>query len=173
MSKSVQISTRLTDQDALFLADLQIAGAQTPSDKVRALIEEARRRSDGSHDYKTSLAWLRDVVAPALDRVRTAELEHGTHSELVFVLVEWAAEVLACALAHAPSEGAGPDALLRLERLLADRAFRGVDAVLRLAVTRRAPCYDRDVLRARAGELAELAALVTRGAQGPKGDSDG
>ena len=49
-SKSVPLSVRVSPDDARFISQIDIAGAATPSDKVRALLADARKRREGFSD---------------------------------------------------------------------------------------------------------------------------
>jgi len=49
--KKIQVGARITEEDADFLNLLKINGANTPSDKLRAIIEEARQRREYSQDF--------------------------------------------------------------------------------------------------------------------------
>src|SRR5690606_603829 len=93
--KTSQISTRVTQADADFLAGLTLEGATTPSDKVRALITEARRRREELGDYKGSLRQVRDLIGPATAAILEAENTSSAHSAVVLPLVDWLAEALA------------------------------------------------------------------------------
>ena len=80
--KTSQISTRVTQADADFLAGLTLEGATTPSDKVRALITEARRRREELGDYKGSLRQVRDLIGPA-----TAAILEAHDAQMVGVAI--------------------------------------------------------------------------------------
>ena len=49
--KTVPLSVRVTDADAEFLARLDIAGATTPSEKLRALLTAERTRGEGAGEF--------------------------------------------------------------------------------------------------------------------------
>lgn len=159
--KTSQISTRVTQADADFLAGLTLEGATTPSDKVRALITEARRRREELGDYKGSLRQVRDLIAPATAAILEAENASHTHSALVLPLVDWMAEALAFTLSHVPSGPEGSAAgLAELEQGLADRSVRWAQALLRLAITQEAETYDPRVVDARVAPVLALARVV-------------
>jgi hypothetical protein len=161
--KTVQLSTRVTDSDSAFLASLEIDGAQTPSDKLRALIEDARKRREGTRDYKAGLRLVEDMLAPALERIRGAENRTEQHSELVNNVITWITETLAFVMSRSPDQHLPPeegDELSSLERGLADRAFLLIESVLRLGVTGEAPCYDRKAIAKRMPQVVELVQLI-------------
>ena len=52
MAKTVPISVRVSNEDAEFIATLQIDNAVTPSDKVRSLIKEAKQKKERVVSYE-------------------------------------------------------------------------------------------------------------------------
>ena len=75
--KTVPLSVRVTDADAEFLARLDIAGATTPSEKLRALLTAERTRGEGAGDPHRSFEIIRDLLRPAQRGIRLAEAEQG------------------------------------------------------------------------------------------------
>lgn len=173
-TKNIQLSTRVTDEDAAFLARLEIEGAETPSDKIRALIAEARRRHEGRRDYRTALHRVSDLLGPVEADVRAAEHVTQAHSELVRMVSDWLTETFAFLVSQGQEEAGGAKksaALLEAtERGIADRVFRLIESVLRLGVTGEAPCYDKSTISERLGPVLELLEVIravrARGAQG-------
>jgi hypothetical protein len=173
-TKNIQLSTRVTDEDAAFLARLEIDGAETPSDKIRALIGEARRRHEGKRDFRTALQRVSDLLAPVEADVRLAEHATRSHSELIRITSDWLAETIAFLVSQGQEEPGGVkknNALLdATERGLADRVFRLMEAILRLGVTGEAPCYNRAAISERLGPILELLEVIraarARGAAG-------
>jgi len=161
-SRSIPISVRITPEDAEFIAAMDVAGASTPSDKVRAVLGEARRRRMESRDYPGCLAMLQEMLSPALRNLRQAELDHGMHSELVALLGEWLPEVMAVLIASAAEVGPAEteESLHEVEAAVADRVFRLIDAVLRLGITRTCRGYDPEVISSRLGSALELAQVA-------------
>ena len=47
--KSVNLSVRLSQSDARFLKGLSVPNAETVSEKLRLIIDRARRREEGTH----------------------------------------------------------------------------------------------------------------------------
>ncbi|HYD41905.1 MAG TPA: hypothetical protein VEB43_13840 [Anaeromyxobacter sp.] len=160
-SKNIQLSTRITEEDAAFLARLQVEDAHTPSDKVRALIAEARRRHEARRDYRSALERAHELLGSVLADLRTAEHAAGLHSELVRAVADWLPDTIAFLLSETAPAGGGRgkdpgEALRATERGLADRTFRLVEAVLRLGVTEAAPCYDPAAISARVDPVLAL-----------------
>ncbi|MDJ0789007.1 MAG: hypothetical protein QNK05_19545 [Myxococcota bacterium] len=169
MSKSVPLSVRVPAEDAEFLARLRLDGASTPSDKVRSLLADARRRHDGFRDYASCLAMSHEMLAPTLQLVQELENRTGVHSEPVSKLAEWLPEALAFFLTTFPEDGEENDLeqIHALERGSVDRIFRLISATLRLGVTQECQAYDRSVIRQRIPPVLELADIVRAGMDMP------
>jgi len=175
-NKTVPMSVRISEADADFLSMLQIKGATTPSEKLRAIIAEARQRHSGERSYGEALALLEDIEAPALRRLRDAERVSGLHSELVLQLANWLPDAMAFLLANLPQDGEADSAAQQLRELedgLADRVFAFIEQVLRQGVTRRAPCYDPSAIRRRIEPAIELSEVIQSSMEKGKGDHNG
>lgn len=161
--KMVPVSTRISEQDVEFISQLPIEGASTPSDKIRAIIGEARRRSEGMQDYTGALQMMQELFAPVREQILTAEAKHGGHSELVLRIVEWLPDIAALLLStmNRSSHDIDSKDLISLERGAADRVFRIVESVLQMAVTRTCPCYEGGAVRNRIEPVLELAAMIS------------
>ena len=160
--KSVPISVRISDEDASFLAGLEVPGAITPSEKVRVLISNARRIRSGEIDYAGSVQAFSELLSPVERAVVIAEQETGVHSELVAVVLRWLPEMqsfLGDTGRHVRSDP-GTESLSRIEAGIADRGFGLFDHVLRLGVTVENPCYEKTAVTRRAGLVSRLFTLV-------------
>ena len=168
-NKTLPISVRISLDDATFLSGHSIAGATTPSEKIRALIREARHRQEGVRHYAEGLMVQEEQMAPALLALREAENDLGLRSEFITLVARWLPETLAYLLAHGP----GPEAkdgskdgenlretLLELEQGTADRVVSLMENVLRLAITPKNPCYDDQLVSARLESVLELCQLM-------------
>src|SRR5690606_26519836 len=114
--KSIPISTRISPEDAEFLAAWNGSDAATPSEKLRAMIAELRRQKEGAKDYSGALHVASSLIGPTLHAIRTREHEAGVHSELVTRLAEWLPECLAFLIAAAGAEEElDRNALLQIE----------------------------------------------------------
>lgn len=163
--KTVTISARIDREDADFLATVSIPRATTPSDKLRHILAAARNWQEGGNDYDKSLERIENWIAPALHRWRTAENASRKHSELVRLMAEWLPEALAYLIASVPPETRrnGEEltaGLKELEEGLTSRAFTLIDAILRLGVTGRDPCYDPNAINSRVDPVLELAEFI-------------
>jgi hypothetical protein len=155
------LSVRLSEEDSIFLAQLELEGAVTSSDKVRGLIRLARQRSERPGSFSGALAASHDALAPALRAVREAEQASHQSSGVVVGLLTAVEEFLALALST-PAEIAGAhDKMLRQEARLVDCAARMTEQMLRWAVTPNAPAYDPGVIARRVAALNDLMTLIT------------
>ncbi len=161
-NKTVPISVRLTREDADFVAQLDVDDADTPSDKLRAIIVDARKRKLGTEDYPGSLKLIQDLAAPTMRIIRASENSHHTHSELVSRVGEWLPECMAYLIAsNGPDIELDAEQLREIERDLTDRVVVLMQSVLQMAVTRRGPMYEPDVLHERIQPVLELAAVIS------------
>ena len=61
------LSARIPSDLYLWLAQLQVEGATTNSDKLRVLLGQLKRQHDGAFDYVAAHAWTRDLTARLRD----------------------------------------------------------------------------------------------------------
>src|SRR5215475_7019108 len=94
------LSARIPTEDMEWLVGLDIQGAVSPSDKLRALIAQMRRQQEGTLDYERSLSWLRDLVSPVVTSIRTLEHHNRMHSEVLTLAAEWLPQVMATFLSE-------------------------------------------------------------------------
>jgi hypothetical protein len=161
-AKTIPLSVRVSDDDSEFLASLRIDGAHTPSEKLRALIAQARARQAEGRTYESSLALMRELLEPVSQSLRARELGTRQRSELIADTLYWLPDLVAYLMAGpAPrgNKGEGRE-LLEFEAGVAHRIFRFIEAVLRLGVTTKAPCYNPDVITGDLGGTLELAQLI-------------
>ena len=160
-NKTVPISVRLTPEDAAFIAQLNVEDAHTPSDKLRAIIVDARRRKRGTEDYPASLKLVQDLVAPTLRVIRASERVHHVHSEMVSRLGEWLPECMAYLIASNGQEiELDSEQLKEIERDLAQRVLVLMQSVLQMAITRHSPMYEPDVAHQGIEPVLELAEVI-------------
>jgi hypothetical protein len=155
------VSARLSSDDLQWLSALELPGAVTPSDKLRALIAQMRKQYDGALDYSACLAWLRDVLAPFVIALRGIEHRERIHSEAVSAIIAWAPQVMATMLS---ARNFGEDDVARarqVEDALVQSCFRLAMALLRLGITPAAECYTPDVIEQHLPRVTELVQLIT------------
>jgi hypothetical protein len=164
------VSARIPNEDLEWLAALEVQGATTPSDKLRALVTQVRRQHEGAMDYGASLQWMRDLVTPLVTAVGGFEHRHGKHSEIIRLVADWVPQTMAILIADA-NLGRDPQRKApELEEKLILKLFQLVMAVLRLSVTPAADCYDPRALEKNLPQVIELAGVI---ATNRKGRADG
>jgi phage shock protein A len=167
----------LSTDDAAFLAQYRAPGATTLSEKIRAVIDETRRRDLGSGDYASSLARVDEQLAKPLNRLRGLESESGLHSEFLVQVASALPDLIAYFMVNVPvaDEQNVEQKLQKLEAGIADRVFGLMEQVLRLGVTGKSPCYDPDIVGKRAENIEKLSSYIissTLAGKG-KGQDDG
>jgi len=151
---------RVSPEDALFIESMDIAGAANPSDKVRSLLADARKRHEGFSDYSSCLGMVQEMLAPTLHRLRAAEYREGVHSELVLELAQWMPEALAFLLTGLPDEHGERGDLEAFEEGVAERLFRLIENVIRMNVTNECRGYDPAVVARRIDPVVELVNVI-------------
>jgi len=161
-AKTVTISARIPIEDAEFISQLQVNGATTPSDKLRAIIDEARRRQLGKQDYRGCMIMMQDLIAPVSTHTREQEHIRHVHSELVTRVLDWLPDTMAFVVASVNSKDIEPDAdvLKDLEDGITDRVFRLMESVLQMGITQRCPCYNRQAIQERMGPILDLTQVI-------------
>jgi hypothetical protein len=155
------LSARVSSEDVAWLASLQIDGAITPSDKLRALIGQMRKQHEGALDYAACSAWLRDLLSPAVTDVRAFEHQQRMHSAAVAAILEWAPQVMATLLSQHRFEGDGTAGAVAFEASVMQQSFQMLAALLRLGVTPGADCYAPGIIDKHLPRVLELAQLIS------------
>lgn len=161
-TKTVTISARIPHEDAEFISQLEINGAITPSDKLRALIDEARQRQESQRDYRGCMKLIQELIIPVSNYVREQEHKHHVHSEVVTRMLDWLPDALAFIMSSVTAaEPIDDGKLLRnLEDGITDRVFRLMESILQLSVTERCPCYSDTAIKERIGPILNLTRVI-------------
>ena len=142
----IPISVRISQEDADFISEFKIEGANTPSEKIRELLTQARLAHSQTHDYSTALAAQEQFFQVARRDVLHAEKEWGIHSHIVARLFEQLPDLAATLAADLPENVQAAD-LKQYECELMRRIVRLTDSILQLAVTGKGAAYDDTVLQ--------------------------
>lgn len=171
MSTQMQtLSVRVPSEDIQWLASLEVPGAVTPSDKLRALIAQMRRQHQGTMDYAACVAWLRDLLAPFVVAIREVEHRQKIHSDAINAVIEWVPQIAATLLAERRFADEGAKNVTALEDALIQRCFQLTTTLLRLGITPRAECYDPSAIERHLGRVLELADLISADRKQRKGN---
>lgn len=160
MAQMQTLSARLPIEDVEWLASIEIPGATTASDKLRALVARSRQLQESTADFQTSLAWARELVAPLLADIGAFEHREGVHSEAVRLIAEAAPQLMALLLSGRNLANNGRQNALQLEERLITRSMQLATALLRLSVTPSSPCYDPAGLDRQVLPMIELSNVV-------------
>lgn len=170
MSSQMQtLSVRVPTEDIEWLASLEVQGAVTPSDKLRALITQMRRQHQGTMDYAACLAWLRDLITPVVVALREVEHRQKIHSDALDAVIEWVPQIAATLLAAPRFRADNVAVVMELEDALIQRSFQLMTTLLRLGVTPHAECYDPSAIERRLTRVIELADLISADRKQRKG----
>lgn len=151
------LSARIPSDLYLWLAQLQVEGATTNSDKLRVLLGQLKRQHDGAFDAVTAHAWARDLTARLRESLVRIELSSGQHSEVLNAVLDHIAATLAIVVSAAPSNEVEA---AQLEDVLVRRAFALCEALLRQATTELASAHDRRVVRKHLSATVQLATTI-------------
>lgn len=170
MAAMQTVSARIPTEDLQWLATLQVQGASTPSDKLRALVAQLRRQHEGSLEYGASLQWMQDLVAPFATALGAFEHRQGKHSEVVRLISDWVPQLMALLVSE---NTLGREPLRRaqeIEEKLTARSIQLLLGILRLGITPGVDCYDPQVLEKFLPQVIELSAIIdsTRKLSGSK-----
>ncbi|MBN6066817.1 hypothetical protein HYE66_10205 [Aggregatibacter actinomycetemcomitans] len=141
----IPISVRISQEDADFIANLQIEGANTPSEKIRELLKQARQTYTQSQDYITALGRAEQFLQNAKRGLLHAEKDFGVHSHILARLFELLPDLTATLAADLPVD-IDLDGLKKYEREVMWRIVRLTDSILQLAVTGKGAAFDDNVL---------------------------
>jgi hypothetical protein len=156
------LSARIPSEDMEWLAGLDLQGAVSPSDKLRALIAQMRRQYEGTLDYERSLGWLRDLLAPFVTAIRAFEHHNRMHSEVLTLAAEWLPQVMATLLSERALGREEKSRAIDVEDIVVQRSFQFLASLMRLAVTRDAACYSPDVIERHLAPVLEIAGIVAQ-----------
>ena len=156
------LSARIPTADMEWLLSLDMQGAVSPSDKLRALIGQMRRQHDGTFDYQRSLSWLRDLVAPFVTAIRALEHQNRMHSEALTLAAETLPRIMATLLSERDLTADAKSRAMEIEEIVVQQCFQLSTSILRLAVTRDAGCYSADVFDRHVPSVLEIAEIVAQ-----------
>lgn len=160
MPSSIPLSLRISSEDAAFLAELEISGAKTPSEKVRAILAAARKQHRGSKDISQCLEIIQDMTRPALTNLRAAQADLNIRSDFIVKLYEKIPEILAELVAAEVDTGKDAKAQLKaLEVALATEVFGFIEEVINMGLTSRSRTYDHKLIRNHMEPIIEIVEL--------------
>lgn len=168
MPRSVSLSVRISDDDAAFLARYKAEGATTPSEKLRALLADARRAEVGEQDFAGRVEWCGSQMQPALNRIRNLQKQARQRSDFTVRLYERLPELLATLMTGPANTDDAAEALVDFEADVAEQAFALIEEILDLGLTKNSRTYDPALIKTRLEPVLEILDLI-RLSKLPKG----
>lgn len=159
--KTIPFSVRLSQEDAEFIAKLEVRDASTPSDKIRSIISKAREDASREYNYRDMLEKMQDMVMPSKLALRTKEMDKGEHSELLANFAEWLVETNAFFVVT-PQEKSSKFDNHKFEDGVAKRIFILFERIMRMGVTDTAPCYNKKLIKEKMAQILELATIINQ-----------
>lgn len=158
--KKIQVGARIDSEDAEFLNLLDINGAKTPSDKLRAIIQEARLRREYSNDFAGSFRLIQEQVTPIIERLKKAEFELNVESVLLTRILEWIPEFYAYSLSALPENIESETDLLAYEKGVVDKVMRLFESLLHLELSSQKANYQPEFIEKHVSHLSDLINMI-------------
>lgn len=168
--KTTSLSVRVDDDDAAFLAGLEIGGARTPSEKLRALLHAERRRQEGIEDPLEAADMFRDLLQPAKRRIRRLESKASIRSDFMTKLYDRLPEIAGPAFSGPDDDPKDAASHLKsLESQMLNDVLGFVQETLELGLTKRNRCYDPAGIEKRLAPVLEILELINMSKERRKG----
>lgn len=151
------LSARIPSDLYLWLAQLQVEGATTNSDKLRVLLGQLKRQHDGAFDFVTAQAWCRDLAARLRDALALLDNRTGRHSEVLGQAIEHVGHAMALLVS---AEAGTQEQAGQLEDALVRRSFALTESLLRQALTPEASAFDPAVVQRHMNTTLQLAQAI-------------
>ena len=158
--KKIQVGARIDSEDAEFLNLLDINGAKTPSDKLRALIQEARLRREYSNDFAGSYRLIQEQVTPIIEKLKKAEFELGVESVLLTRILEWIPEFYAYSMSALPDNIESETDLFGYEKGVVDKVMRLFESILHLELSSQKANYQPKFIENHVSHLFDLINMI-------------
>lgn len=148
--KSTSLSVRVSDDDAAFLARLEIADATTPSEKLRALLRAERDRTEGGRDPLRAADVSRDLLAGALRKIKILEAKLGIRSGLVRETYDRLPDIMGRAIVGVADGTEDAESRAQnFEAELVDELFDLLHVTVELGMSPQRRVYDASALEGR------------------------
>lgn len=168
--KKIQIGVRVDAEDAEFLNLLEINGAKTPSDKLRAIIEEARLKREFASEYTGAYRMIQEQVTPIIEKIKKNEFEQGGHSTLLTRILEWMPDFYAyCLSASQGTEEEVEAGLISYEKGALERVVRLFESLLHLELSGQENSYSPDILKKHVKSLSNVIRIIDTTTQTKEG----
>lgn len=144
-NRSVNISVRMSAAEAEALSRADVPGASTPSEKIRALVNDLDARDLARTDFAAAAGQVERMLLPAHAALRSA-MGAGVKSDVFAVLFERLPDLVA-RLALAPQRLDDGDDAPTIERDAVSDVTALIDELLHIARATRPRALDPETLR--------------------------
>ncbi len=151
------ISGRIPDDLYQWLATVDIDGAKSISDKLRAAVIALRESSITHVSASEAMAHQTMLVSKAKTAIDQLNIDTGMHSEILSIFVTHLPQIMAnlvsCEIDSVENAKRAEDQLVR-------RLFTLCESILKQAITSKTNAYDPRVVHRNTDQLLELMRLI-------------
>ncbi len=158
--KKIQIGARVSAEDAEFLNLLEIDGARTPSDKLRAIIREARLQREYAQDFPGIYKAIQERVTPLTEKIKKVEFEKNIRSEPLARILEWLPEFYAYCLSSLPEDIDSEEELRLYEQGAVDRVAILYESLLHQELSSHSTSYNQHIFKSHISSLAKIINII-------------
>jgi hypothetical protein len=160
MPRSVPLSVRISDSDAAFLAQYKADGAKTPSEKLRAILADARNRHSQPDDYAGCVESVSAMLQPAQKRLRNSQRDTRMRSDFIARLYERLPELTASLIIGPETSEPTAIGLEEYEDELAKQVFALIEEMLDLGLTKTSRTYNPALIKSSLEPVLEILDLI-------------
>lgn len=159
--KTIPVSVRLNEADTEFLSNLKMAGATTPSEKIRELIHAERDRMDRNRTQDAIRSRMQERVNETRNMLKSAERKEGLSSMLWVRVLEVFPDIAAKVLTGDPvRHNHDKNSLLEFEHELQRDVFEMMNEILDLALRQSPRVLNQDAFQDEIQRTLEVLELI-------------
>ncbi len=156
MARNIPVSVRISQEDAEFISNLRIDGANTPSDKIRAIITDARKKNAIENTFSSRLFEFQQLINTI--NIQEIEFEHNVHSEFIELLNNWLPNMMAFFVSNQPSNSnIDFEELKAFEKMSCERLNRLIESVFYISSKTGNVEYNKNLFAETVANISELA----------------
>lgn len=125
--KTIPLSVRITHEDSDFITNLDIEGAKTPSDKVRAIINEKKKLEDIGEKHNEVLDRVEQFIRPVSRQLKQTQYEQNIYSQVIEPTKDTLVDLLVCFFTEG-RKVKDEEGLVKFEDNLSEHVFRLFEA---------------------------------------------
>ncbi len=157
--KTIPLSVRITHEDAEFIAKLDIDGAKTPSDKIRAILKDKRNSDLSGNDYSEVLTNIENYLLPISRQIKQVQHDENTYSQVIEPIRDSIADLLAYFI----SSGKNVENILdcqEFENELMERVSRLFERTIHLGIIQSTNNTRKNIFRNKLNSYIQLLRLL-------------